>query len=80
MCMLLNIEPGIEEMSAWCKLHGKEFEGEAIPLGAHVYFKPNKVRNHDQSHKFDPDAIPGVFAGYEVSPGMGWTRQYRVWA
>ena len=78
--MLLNIEPGIEEMSAWCKLHGKEFEGEAIPLGAHVYFKPNKLRHHDQSHKFDPDAIPGVLAGYEISPGMGWTRQYRVWA
>ena len=32
-----------------------------------------------QKHKFDPKGIPGVFAGYEVKPGMNWSRQYRVW-
>ena len=33
-----------------------------------------------QEHKFDPKGIPELFAGYEVKPGMNWSRQYRVWS
>ena len=60
---LLNIEPGHEEVSAWCRLHGKEFEGKMIPFGALVYFKPSSVRDSGYKHKFDPMGIPVVFAG-----------------
>ena len=28
----------------------------------------------------DPDAIPGIFAGYEVTTGLGWSNKYLVWA
>lgn len=34
VCHLLNVEPGEEEVSQWCKLHGEEFKSEQIPLGA----------------------------------------------
>ena len=56
VCHLLNVEPGEEEVSSWCKLHGEEFKGEQILLGALVYFKPSAARQTEQSHKFDPRA------------------------
>ena len=38
VCHLLNVEPGEDDVSAWCKLHGAEFKGDKIPFGALVYF------------------------------------------
>jgi hypothetical protein len=70
------VEPGEDDVSAWCKLHGAEFKGEKIPFGALVYFKPSGARTNEQGHKFDPKGIPGVFAGYEIAPGVNWRRQY----
>ena len=68
VCHLLNVEPNDEELSAWRKLHGSESAG-----------KPPKTREAGQLHKFGPDSIPGVFAGYHIGPGMHWSRQYKVW-
>ena len=42
-------------------------------------YKPPKTRDAGQLHKFGPDSIPGVFAGYHIGPGMHWSRQYKVW-
>eukprot|EP00435_Cladocopium_sp_Y103_P020509 s934_g5.t1 len=75
---LLNIEPNDEEVSAWCKLHGEDFKGKMIPFGAWVFFKPSGARAVEQKHKFDPKGIPGIFAGYELAPGLHWSRKYRV--
>ena len=69
---LLNIEPNDQEVGAWCKLHGEEFKGAMIPFGTLVYV--------EQKHKIDPMGIPGVFAGYDLAPGLHWSRKYRVWA
>lgn len=80
VCHLLNIEPIMDEVSSWTKFHDQEFGGEAIPFGAAVSFKPSGARVLSQNHKFDPDAIPGVFAGYQIGVGFKWTGQYRVWA
>ena len=77
---LLNVEPNDQEVSSWCKLHGEDFKGLLIPFGALVYFKPSGARNVEQKHKFDPMGIPGVFAGYDLAPGLHWWRKYRVWA
>ena len=63
------MEPGEDDVSAWCKLHGAEFKGKKIPFGALVYFNPSGARVNEQAHKFDPKGIPGVFAGYEIAPG-----------
>ena len=79
VCHLLNVEPNDDELSAWCKLHGTEFAGKLIPYGARVNYKPPKTREAGQLHKFGPDSIPGVFAGYHIGPGMHWSRQYKVW-
>ena len=79
VCHLLNVEPNDDELSAWCKLHGSEFAGKLIPYGARVNYKPPKTREAGQLHKFGPDSIPGVFAGYHIGPGMHWSRQYKVW-
>ena len=79
VCHLLNVEPNDDEISAWCKLHGSEFAGKLIPYGARVNYKPPKTREAGQLHKFGPDSIPGVFAGYHIGPGMHWSRQYKVW-
>ena len=76
---LLNVEPNDQEVSAWCKLHGEEFNGKMIPFGALVYFKPSGARYVQQKRKFDPMGIPGVFAGYDLAPGLHWSRMYRVW-
>ena len=45
-------------------------------------FKPSAARQKEQFHMFDPKGIPGIFAGYEITPGPGvkWSCQYRVWA
>ena len=80
ICHLLNVEPGEDDVSAWCKLHGAEFKGDKIPFGALVYFKPSGARANEQAHKFDPKGIPGLFAGYEIAPGVNWRRQYMAWA
>ena len=74
------MEPGEDDVSAWCKLHGAEFKGNKIPFGALVYFKPSGARANEQAHKFDPKGIPGIFAGYEIAPGVNWRRQYMAWA
>ena len=79
VCHLLNVEPNDDELSAWCKLHGTDFAGKLIPYGARVNYKPPKTREAGQLHKFGPDSIPGVFAGYHIGPGMHWSRQYKVW-
>ena len=42
-------------------------------------YKPPKTREAGQLHKFGPDSIPGVLAGYHIGPGMHWSRQYKVW-
>ena len=65
---------------AWCKRHGEEFKSEKIPFGALIYFKPSAARKRDQSHKFDPKGILGIFPGYEITTGVKWSRLYKVWA
>lgn len=72
---LLNVEPNDQEVSSWCKLHGEEFKGKMIPFGALVCFKPSGARHVEQKHKFDPMGIPGVFAGYDLAPGLHWSKR-----
>ena len=67
-------------MSSWCKLHDEEFKCEQIPVGALACFKPRAARQKEQSHKYDPKRIPGIFVGYGITPGVKWSCQYRVWA
>ena len=49
VCHLLNVEPGDNDLSASCKINGKELVGEKVPVGASVYFKPRGASAVDQS-------------------------------
>ena len=75
---LLNIEE-LEDGSAWQKMHKEKFTGTAIPFGAKVVFKPSDARKREQSTKFDPKGLIGVFAGYVVEAGQKWSRKMLVW-
>ena len=75
---LLNIEE-LEDGSAWQKMHKEKFTGPAIPFGAKVVFKPSDARKREQSTKFDPKGLIGVFAGYVVEAGQKWSRKMLVW-
>ena len=61
-------------------MHDDPFAGEQVPFGALVFFKPSPTRENPFSDKFDPKAVPGIFAGYELNAGMRWSRKYAVWA
>ena len=75
-CHLLNVEI-VDGESAWYNLHGDHFSGESIPLGAYVHFKQSPTR--DDTHKFAPRSMRGVFAGYELESGMRWSGKMLVW-
>ena len=68
---LLNIEGGEDEK-------GSNFtERNSMAKRHHVVqrFSSRQAVEEEYCRK-----IPGVFAGYEVKPGMNWSRQYRVWS
>ena len=75
----LNIER-LENGSAWEKMHKEAFKGKMIPFGAKVNFKPSDARKAESPSKFSPRSIPGIFAGYEISTGMKWSRKMLVWS
>ncbi len=75
----LNIER-LENGSAWEKMHKETFKGKMIPFGSKVNFKPSEARKSESPSKFSPRSIPGIFAGYEISTGMKWSRKMLVWS
>ena len=76
-CMASNIEI-VDGDSPWNLRHGKgQFKGLRLPFGCLVDFKPMKTREQE-SAKFDPKAVPGIFLGYKMHPGGTWRGEYVV--
>ena len=76
--ILYNVTHLLEDSSTpWSRRHGQEFNGELVPFGALVNFMPSPEELKRQP-KFAPRAIPGVFLGYELSPGGAWKKVYIV--
>ena len=75
-CHLLNVEI-VDGENAWYDMHGDHFGGKSIPLGAYVHFKTSPTR--DDTHKFAPRSMRGVFAGFELWSGMRWSGKMLVW-
>ena len=65
--------------SAWKRMTGEHFKGKAIPFGVKVFFKPTDTREKTYAGKFDPKGVPGIFAGYVITTGQQWSRNYKVW-
>ena len=77
-CLLDNVSRRDDEgFSRWIHTHEEEFKGKLIPFGSRVYFKSTTRRG--QKQKFGDSAIVGVFAGYAMTPGYGWSGIYLVW-
>ena len=76
--VLYNVTHQHEDSSTpWTRRHGQEFDGELVPFGALVNFMPSPEELKRQP-KFAPRAMPGVFLGYELSPGGAWKKVYIV--
>ena len=77
-CLLDNVSRRDDEgFSPWIRTHEGEFKGKLTPFGSKVYFKSTTLRS--QKKKFEDSATVGLFAGYEMTPGYGWSRIYLVW-
>ena len=80
-CFMENTHWESGKESPYNKTHKKgEFLGLKIPFGARVDFKPNPTRPNDVPGKFEPDAVAGIFGGYEMNAGYVWSKRYYVWA
>ena len=66
-----------EGESPWSRTHGRAFKGKLVPFGSKVFFKSTTDRVKTQ--KYEDPAIVGVFAGYETTPGYGWSGIYLAW-
>ena len=55
---------------------GEHYQGQLIPFGAAVDFKPHPEAGGNRLDKYAPRSVPGVFLGYEVAPGCKWTGNY----
>ena len=45
-----------------------------------MLFKPSDTRPGDVPGKWEPDAVDGIFAGYDMTPGYHWSKRYLVWS
>ena len=74
-CFMENTHYDYASESPWYRTHGDEFTGERLPFGCKVIIKPAETKNVDKSQMEEP-TITGIFAGYEITPGYGWSGAY----
>ena len=73
-CLLYNVSHTFfDGTTPWTRRHVREFGSPLIPFGCLVDFK-STVEETKKLPKFSPQAIPGVFLGYDLSPGGQWKR------
>ena len=77
-CLLDNVSRRDDEgFSRWIHTHEEEFKGKLIPFGSRVYFKSTTLRRSEAEIWGLSDR--GVFAGYAMTLGYGWSGIYLVW-
>ena len=57
-------------------LHNQPFGGFLIPFGALVFYRPYDPK--ESLHTLSARTRPGIFLGYETSPGCLWKGGYRI--
>ena len=73
-CLLYNVAHTFSDgTTPWTRRHDREFGSPLIPFGCLVDFK-STVEETKKLPKFSPQAVPGVFLGYDLSPGGQWKR------
>ena len=72
-CAATNFTEG--EQTAHGLLHGAQFNGQLVPFGMLVYFRPTDIERHS---KFAPRYDPGIFIGWHLQPRLQWKGDYLV--
>ena len=52
---------------------GKPLSGPVIPFGAEISYKPISPKDKDRLHQFGITVLSGIFIGYALQTGGGWT-------
>ena len=73
-CMLRNVvDILILGDTAWERKYGTKFSGPIIPFGAELLYKPSSPDDIKRTHKFGNKLLNGIFVGYVLHAGGGWT-------
>jgi len=67
-----------EDMTSYQLRFGAPFEGPIIPFGAHVKYKPSNPKHKARLPKFGEKVLDGIFMGYKINAGGGWSKQLKV--
>ncbi len=78
-CYLRNIHDiRPDGKTAYEARFGEAFAGPIIPFGAGIQYKPSRQKEIDAEAKFGTGLKPGLFAGYVLNAGGGWTGDVDV--
>ena len=59
--------------TAWKRRFGTDFLGPTILFGAEVLYKPSSPEDNKRVYKFGNKLLNGIFVGYVLHAGGGWT-------
>ena len=65
-----------ESMSRFEAATGEVFKGQIIPFGALIYYRPYNANKTQKP--LEAWSKPGIMLGYEVRPGLKWSKGYRI--
>ena len=63
--------------NSYFRQQGAHFNGQSIPFGCRVFFKPSPISKH-QTGKFESNCVPGIMLGYVLDPGGKWSGEFLV--
>ena len=73
-CYLRNIvDLLITNETAYHRRFQVNFAGPTYPFGCEIKYKPISKDDMARSHKFGDKLLPGIFLGYELQAGAGWS-------
>ena len=74
-CYLRNIVDNIagDGKTPYERRFGEAFSGPVIPFGAEISYKPIAPKDKDRLHQFGITVLSGIFIGYALQTGGGWT-------
>ena len=78
-CFLKNVvDLLINGETAYFNRFGVNFDGPIIPFGAEIAYLPISQKDKARVHQMGDKLLPGIFIGYDVFAGGGWTGDLLV--
>ena len=78
-CYVRNIVDALKDgKTPYERRFGEPFNGPIIPFGAKISYKPITSSDKKRLHQFGIKVLPGIFVGYSLRVGGGWTGDLRV--